>query len=231
MWPRERVFWLSNGNRTTAVRRGVWMRPGALVWLVLVAAAIAWGCGGNGTPTPGSPTPVPSRLHFRAGPQILDVTGFGLSSDPLYPPCSPLGAPRAGTSVSTRIMLEQSGSDWIASSTSSSSGTLRLRLIDTGSSSVVGDLVSGTIQGSGIDMGEESRPPKGVTATFTGAGGAAILDGTVQRTAFLTTGRITGGIDFTDGTSTGVCSAVQWLMSPVSGIFGLVGLGLPQATW
>jgi hypothetical protein len=83
----------------------------------------------------------------------------------------------------------------------------------------------GTVQGTAVDAGEELRPPNGVTISVVAA---ATVEGTVQRAAFLTTGRIVGAIEFSDRTgATGTCSAIQWLMEPTSGIFG--GLGL--ASW
>jgi len=130
----------------------------------------------------------------------------------------------AGTSVVAVADLQQSGSEWIARSTSSANGTLELHLRDAGTFSVLGDPITGTAAGSAIDTGVALRPPNGVTATFIGAS----LEGTVQRTAFLTTGRISGAIRFSDGgtsvLSTGTCAAVQWMMQPASGLFDLLAM-------
>jgi hypothetical protein len=194
--------------------------------MVIIAATVsAEACGGGAATSP-SPSPQPSRLHFKAGPQILTFTGFALASDPSLPPCTPTGAPFAGTSVITQADLQQSGSQWIARSTAATGGgSLEVRINDTGNSSPIGDLINGTAQGSAIDAGAGLRPPNGVTATFSAS---SIVEGTVQRTAFFTMGRISGTISFSDGgsspLSTGTCAAIQWMMQPTSGLFSLSGL-------
>jgi hypothetical protein len=194
---------------------------GALAGALMCAVA----CGGAGTSP--SPSPQPSRLHFKAGAQILTFTGFAVSADPALPACTPTGAPFAGTSIIAPADLQQSGSQWVARSTAATGGSLELRIDDTGNSSAVGDLITGSIQGSAIDTGATLRPANGVTATFVAP---SIVDGTVQRTAFFTMGRITGTIRFSDGgsspLSTGTCTAIQWMMQPASGLFPLLGLEL-----
>jgi hypothetical protein len=209
---------------------GCWPTNRAFVRVAVVSATVcAAACGGSATSPSPSPQPQPSRLHFKAGPQILTFTGFALSSDPTLPPCTPTGAPFAGTSIIAQADLQQSGSQWIARSTAATGGSLELRIDDTGNSSVLGDLITGTVQGSAVDTGAAVRAPNGVTATF---GSPSSVEGTVQRTAFLTTGRIAGTIRFSDGgsspLSTGTCTAIQWMMQPASGLFAVIGLELTR---
>src|SRR3954470_9166478 len=139
-------------------RMGCWPRHRSIGNAALVTAMVcAAACGASTSPSP-APQPQPSRLHFKAGLQILTFTGFALSSDPALPPCTPTGAPFAGTSIIAQADLQQSGSQWIARSAAATGGSLELRIEDTGNSSVVGDLITGTIQGSAMDAGVTPRP-------------------------------------------------------------------------
>ncbi len=77
-------------------------------------------------------SPTPSRLNLRAGMQYVSFLGLAASTDPQFPPCTPIAVPRDGTLVTTQVTLVQSGDEWIARSPSSSAGTLEIRLRDSG---------------------------------------------------------------------------------------------------
>jgi hypothetical protein len=196
----------------------------AILLGALLAVLVSMGaCGGGGEspapptqPTP--PTPPPSSsLNLRPGMQFITFTGLGLSQDPQLPPCTPLGVPATGTSVNTQVMLERSGAEWIARSPSNL-GTLEIRLRD-GTSSVLGEGVLGSVRGSAIDVGQGLRPPLDVRVELSGSDGSASLDGVVSRSTFLSQGRITGAIAFTDSQNArGSCTAVQWMMQPTWGV-------------
>lgn len=86
---------------------------------------------------------------------------------------------------------------------------------------VLGDGIVGSIEGSAIDVGSQGgvRPPIDVRVEFSGGDGGASLEGVAARFASLSQGRITGAITFTDSQNArGSCTAVQWMMQPVSGL-------------
>jgi hypothetical protein len=173
-----------------------------------------------------APSPEPSRLNLRAGPQLISFLAFAVSGDPQFPPCTPIAVPAGGTSISTRVMLEQSGSEWIARSSPPAAGSLELRLHASGVSTLQGEVVEGTVRGFATDLGQQSREPVDVTMRIGGQTGAAVLDGYVERSLFLASGRISGSISFSDSqNAAATCTAVQWLMQPVAGIFGPVAIG------
>jgi hypothetical protein len=198
---------------------------GALAAVVAIA-----GCGSatSSSPTPSS-TQAPSRLNLRAGPQLISFLAFASSRDPQFPPCTPVAVPAGGTSVATRVMLEQSGSEWIARSSPASAGALELRLRASGVSTLQGEAVEGTVRGFATDLGQEARAPVDVTMKIGDQSGAAVVDGYVERTLFLASGRIDGSISFSDSqNATATCTAVQWLMQPAAGIFAQVAIAAPK---
>lgn len=197
---------------------------------VLVAAVAIAGCGHGTSPSP-SPSQASNRLNLQAGPQLISFLAFGTSRDPQFLPCTPIAVPAGGTSVATRVMLEQSGSEWIARSSPPSAGTLEIRLRGSGVSGLQGEGVEGTVRGVAVDLGQQFREPVDVTIRVGGPTGAAALDGYVERALLLASGRISGSISFSDSqNATATCTAVQWLMQPASGIFAPAAIAVPLLT-
>jgi hypothetical protein len=123
-----------------------------LVGIVGASALMMAGCGKSATaPSNGVSLPGGGSLHFRSGPQTITFLGFGVSSDPQFPPCTPLGVPRRGTSITIEASLELVGSEWIARA-DPSVGTLEICIPHQATSAVQGDLIVGTASGSARDM-------------------------------------------------------------------------------
>lgn len=183
-------------------------------WLAAIAANALLGCGG---PTAG-PSGTPGiSVDLEPGLQNVSFTGLGISSDPQFPPCVPLGVPMSGTGVVTQVVLEMVGGNWIGNSPPGSGDTLEIRLPGTGSVTGSGVEVIGTVTGSAADKGQQLRPPMDVRVTFDGS---AAIDASGH--AGLLTGRISGTITFTDSkNSTGTCTAVQFLMDPAPAATGV----------
>ena len=181
--------------------------------LAFASCCLMLGCGGS----PSQPTPSGSSLPLQKGPQLLELTGFDVSSDPEYPPCSNVGSPRQGKHIVTSVSLELSGSDWIARSIApDNSGTLELRFHDAGSFSMGGQNVSGTIQGSAGDISYGSHSQFDVRFAIAGS---AQVSGRVTGGS-LTMGRFSGVFSFGDSNgSGGTCSAVSFLLQPNQGLY------------
>ena len=82
-----------------------------------------------------------------------------------------------------------------------------------------------------IDLGQQTREPVDVTMRIGGQSGAAVVDGYVERTLFFAAGRIDGSISFSDSHNvSATCTAVQWIMQPVAGIFGPAAVAAPLLT-
>lgn len=178
-------------------------------WLAAIGANALLGCGG---PMAGPSGTQGIPVDLQPGLQEVSFTGLGISSDPQFPPCVPLGVPASGTGVVSQIVLEMVGGNWIGNSPAGSGDTLEMRLPGTGTIEASGVEVMGTITGSAADKGQQLRPPLDVRVTFHGN---ATIDASGH--AGLLTGRISGTITFTDSkNSTGSCSAVQFLMAPTA---------------
>src|SRR5436190_5971894 len=103
------------------------------------------GCGG-------SPTAAgPDALPLTEGRQLLTLSGFAVSTDPSLPPCAPAGQPRDGASVNTVVLLTSENGSWVARA-ALNFGTIELHLRPSGTA-VTGYGVTGTIRGTGIDVG------------------------------------------------------------------------------
>jgi hypothetical protein len=159
-------------------------------------------------------SPSAIALPLTPGRQLLTLTGFASSADPAFPPCTPLGQPRDGTSVATVVVLEKLGDAWIGRS-EPSAGTLELHLRGDGVSGAT-VTVSGTITGSAVDLGLMGviRDVRVTLSSSTGTG-VAPFDGAASPSSFIA-GRITGALKFSD--SQGIsssCAAIQWSMQPL----------------
>jgi hypothetical protein len=193
--------------RARSDRRTVWFCRAAML---LVAGVTFSACESRATTAPDT-SPVP----LTPGRQLLTLAGFGASLDPSFPPCTPMGVPRAGTSVATIVVLEREGTDWVARS-EPSLGTLEVRLRGTAGSSG-GYQVTGTVAGTAADVGlmgvvRDVRVTLGLgtgtrPATFDGMMGTA--------PSSLIVGRVTGPLRFSDSEgNSSTCPAIQWSMQP-----------------
>ena len=134
------------------------------------------------------------ELNLTPGMQTVTFVGPGPSSDPQIPPCTPAGVPSGGTSIATQVMLAHEGADWVARSPSPEFGSIELRFRPTIESDE-GYLVSGSARGVAPDRGSNVRPPVDVTLTLAADGARATLVGTVQRSAVVVRGIISGAGD------------------------------------
>jgi hypothetical protein len=177
--------------------------------VVLAALTSLPGCGGK------SPIRADgSGLPLVPGQQLLTLTGFAASADPAFPPCSPVGLPRDGTSVNTVVILSTENGGWVARS-SANLGTIELRLRSDGASPT-GYVVSGTITGAAVDVGlmGVTRDVR-VTLASSGGGAATFDGGTVSQSSSLIVGRVSGTVQFTDSQGvSSTCQAVRWSMQP-----------------
>ena len=157
-----------------------------------------------------------SSLHFRAGLNLLVVTGFDISDSPNYPPCSPIGVPPPGKTIETTVMLELDGSEWVGRS-SASAGTLEIRLRSDGVG-LLGPAVAGSIRGEARDVATGMTPPSDIRAVFSG-NPPAVVEGSLDRNAPFATGRISGSVTFLNSVGdSGSCAAVEWVLQPFGGV-------------
>ena len=183
---------------------------GWAIAMLLAGLAMAAACGGQPATAPDA-----SVLPLSPGTQLLTLAGFASSTDPAFPSCTPIGQPRAGTSVNTTVSLTREGSEWVARSTPGT-GSIELRLRGAGASTA-GFIVAGTMTGTAADIGLMGVA-RDVSVTLGGAAGAglATFDGeTTSKASALIVGRVTGALRFSNsqgGSST--CPAIQWSMQP-----------------
>lgn len=177
-----------------------------LVTGLLLAAGIS--CGGSTPVNPGS-------LGLRPGRQVLTLAGFSLSSDPRYPPCTPLGVPRDGPSVDTLVNLAREGDGWVARSVDGM-GDIEIRLREVGQTAS-GIMVQGSGRGSALEANIHNLP-RDVRARMNGANeseAAQVEGATASPVSVFVGGRIAGTIRFSDSQgATATCSAIQWTMQP-----------------
>ena len=86
------------------------LRSCVVVLVCVAALAAAISCGSSSLPSS------PGSLGLRPGRHVVTLGGFSLSSDPRYPPCTPLGVLRDGPSVDTLVNLAREGQEWVARS-------------------------------------------------------------------------------------------------------------------
>ena len=178
-----------------------------LACVVLPAPLIS--CGSDSSPS------TPDSVALRPGRQVIQLGGFSISSDPRFPPCTPIGEPRDGPSVDTLVNLVREGQEWVARSVDGM-GDLEIRLLEVGRSAR-GAIVQGSARGLALDA-NISNLSRDVRARLNGAtdSDSAQVEGeTVSPVSAFVGGRIAGTIRFSDSQGrTGTCSAVQWTMKP-----------------
>jgi hypothetical protein len=189
-------------------------RLGSASFVALLAA-----CGGQSVTSPST-----SRLNLFPGLHWLTVTGFNISVDPAFPPCTPATippTPPSGTVVTTPVSLEREGDEWVARS---SAGSLQLRLregdVSAGLISVTGSL-QGTVDdadhppvhvASGSILSASGAAP-GSPADVTGTGTPASPN--APTAASFVGGRAAGLMTFRDAENRmGSCAVVQWSLLP-----------------
>jgi hypothetical protein len=175
--------------------------------VILLAGGLSAACGGRAPAAPDS-----HALALQPGLQSIQMTGFAISSDPLYPPCLPPGIPRAGTALWTTVMLAREGSEWVARSPPGL-GDLEIRLwSDDRAGAGARQTVVGTMRGHGVD----SERGFDVRVTVTGDTGGARFDGEkLSPYSGFIGGRLTGVIEFSDSTgAASTCTAVQFAIQP-----------------
>ena len=121
-----------------------------------------------------------------------------------------------GTSVNTFVMLATDGEEWVARSPSSAEGDLELR-IRASARSPLGHTVTGTIRGTGIDVGLNSVTRDVRVTLSAGSGsGPAVLEGeTLSPLSAFVAGRGAGTLRFLDSRGAGCsCTVIQWAMQP-----------------
>ena len=159
---------------------------------LMVAGALS-GCGGGSATRP---DPVPG-VKIATGLQILRIT-------PQFR-CPAVGP--AAPFVSTRVVVNRSGSDWIANADSAAGGDVRLTFRPDSSTSVLPGVmkVTGTITGTAVHMPEllPTLPAWAVRARF-GTNGQTVLDGVAFEAGALPS--TTGGLD---GVGQGVITLVD----------------------
>jgi hypothetical protein len=176
--------------------------------LSLIACVPVAACG-SGTPT--SPTPPPAIV--RLGPQILEI---------FHKPSSPLCGIPAGvdaTLIVTRVTVAWSGSDWVATPTTSASGDIQMHFRPSGTASAASLAVTGTITGTAIHLPDYLQGFAAYSAQVSfAAGSPATLTGTATSAGTKypyaeVDGTGTGTVTLTDGAGL-VCpgTSFSWMM-------------------
>jgi FlaG/FlaF family flagellin (archaellin) len=191
-----------------ARRRTRYSRTQTLAAVVVVSAgSLVVSCGGRSATAPAALPLVPGR-------QLLTLAGFASSTDPAFPPCTPIGQPADGTSVNTVVSLTQESGEWVARS-APAMGSVEVHLRSTGTSSG-GYGVAGTITGTALDTGLMGIVRDVRVTLSSTSGGSATLDGeTTTPASSLLVGRMTGALRFSDSQGlSSTCPAIQWSMQP-----------------
>lgn len=180
----------------------------AIAIVAVLAVVSLTSCGRSpNSPDPGSYDP----LFVRPGLQRVSITGFGISSDPAYPPCTPLGVPIAGTQIITTMTVSKEGSDWVLRSVSPEQGNAVIRFHSTGAFEALRPVFAGTATGFQVYTGFNTQRPEALRLFIDGT---AIVDGSTAA-GFFALGRMTGVFRFVDDQgNTGSCAAVAWDFQP-----------------
>jgi hypothetical protein len=162
--------------------------------------------------SPVTPSPLLPPTSLQAGPHVLTLQGYDLSSGPT-PACSPLGLPPQGKNVKAYGELRSEGQGWVFTSRQGGDLTLRFTIVPSSQGRYA---VSGTLQGFARDAAPAFIGARDVGVAVTGpssAGGAGAVTGTMTLDIGQTlTGRVDGTIVFSDSQGReSRCSAVDLL--------------------
>ena len=182
--------------------------------IVLVSASAC-----SESPTAPQPSALrPARmLSLPAGMYQLDLIGFGISTDPRFPPCD-LPLLRGGrTAAWTTVSLTVGQNEWVARA--AAPGTLEMRFRQT-VDSIRGFEIAGWILGNAADAWGPLSPSERGSVLLSGPGNsaAAVVEGVADRFTPFLTGTVTGDIRFTNNDFTAVsnCAVVMWILQPVA---------------
>jgi hypothetical protein len=160
--------------------------------------------------------PVSKPLSLDPGSYWLQIYGRGRSGDPAEPVCTPPYQPPLGTFVNTAVRLERTALGWVARS-AAANGTLELGLVQTGTATIRGEVLTGTVRGMAADRSPGSyRPATNVSVALSGAPGDwATVRGIASAGATFLSGDITGRIAFSDPSGlSSTCALVYWTLQP-----------------
>ena len=180
--------------------------------MIAAAALVVSGCQSGSAGT--GPTPPGSSSPFPLGHYTLEVDGFGLSTDPTVPVCTPLGAPPEGTDVGTGVNLTQDGQDWVVQSLDAALGSVDLRFHET-ASTLTRTSFAGAAQGIALNLDQTFPASTGLQFSFTASPGAspAVVTATIDPGDETIVGSATGSMSFTDTKGiVGSCSYVGFLL-------------------
>ena len=185
----------------------------AIVALCLLACA---GCGSDGA-LPVAPSPPPSfevtvpDLPMEDGPYVVGLTGFALSEDPTFPTCSPIGVPREGTAITTRVLVTREDREWVVRVDPAGSADLEIRFHAVPSFPGM-YVVSGSARGCARDQAFGPDPQADIRLCIDGAqaGSPAHLDGRMSYSGLAMTAFLSGTFAFSDrGGATARCGGIE----------------------
>ena len=157
-------------------------------------------------------------LVLPSGPYALELIGFGISTDPEFPPCDPPFLQNGRTAASTTVNLSLDQGEWVAVAMTSV-GVLEMRFRQTGDS-IRGLNVSGWMSGNAPDLTDNLGLADRGRVFVRGAENAAraVVEGLAHRGAPFLSGRVSGDLRFTNNDATAVsrCSVVLWTLQPIS---------------
>jgi hypothetical protein len=182
--------------------------------VLAVAILLLVGCGSQPSIAPGpSPGAGARDIPLETGVYVLGLTGFGVSDDPLFPPCSPVKVPPAGTAVTTAVLVARESDEWVVRAQPPDSGDLEIRLRAVPSPLGL-DLVTGSARGCARDQTYGPHQQVDVRLCISGDSGAdAQVEGRASFTGRVVTARLTGVFAFSDSTgATGRCTAISMFL-------------------
>lgn len=188
----------------------------ATVLTIVLVSMSALACGGSPTAPPPLTLRPARMLALPAGMYQLDLIGFGISTDPRFPPCD-LPLLRGGrTAAWTTVSLTVGQNEWVARA--AAPGTLEMRFRQVGDS-IRGFEIAGFILGTAADAWAPLSPSERGSVHLGGPGNseAAVVEGVAERFTPFLTGSVAGDIRFTNNDSTSVsnCTVVMWVLQPV----------------
>ena len=185
--------------------------------MLAIVLASASACSESPT-APRPPALLPARtLSLPAGMYQLDLIGFGISTDPRFPPCDLPLLRRGRTAAWTTVSLSVEQNGWVART--AAPGTLEMRFQQTGDS-IQGLAIAGSIRGNAADAWGPLSPSERGSVQLSGPGNseAAVVEGLADPFTPFLIGSVAGDIRFTNNDSTSVsnCTVIMWVLQPVA---------------